>query len=140
VNLRLRACHASLVGGDRRSSSGSLAKSTRATMRRAWSRVGRFGRRAIRRSNMSGIGEKRKCAACALNGPLHCASPCNGSDTPAVRADLTAEQIDAIPIGRLGNRLIFLALVMSSVSFPSVGNSLYWDLQVSSIVENTAMA
>jgi Enoyl-(Acyl carrier protein) reductase len=48
------------------------------------------------------------------------------TDTPAVRADLTAEQIDAIPIGRLGNRLIFLALVMSSVSFPSVGNSLYW--------------
>jgi hypothetical protein len=36
--------HASLVGGNRRSSSGSLAKST--VIRRASSRVRRFGRRA----------------------------------------------------------------------------------------------
>jgi hypothetical protein len=37
-----------------RSSFGSLAKF--AAMRRASSRVSRFGRRAMRRSNMSGIG------------------------------------------------------------------------------------
>jgi hypothetical protein len=36
-----------------------------AVIRRASSRVSRFGRRAMRRSDMSGIAEKRKCAACA---------------------------------------------------------------------------
>ena len=36
MNVRLRPCHASLVGGDRRSRSGSLAKFT---ARRASSRV-----------------------------------------------------------------------------------------------------
>jgi hypothetical protein len=46
-----------------RSSSGNLAKFT--ANRRASSRVSRFGRRAMRRSDMSGIAEKRKCAACA---------------------------------------------------------------------------
>jgi hypothetical protein len=40
----------------RRSSSGSLAKF--AANRRASSRVSRFGRRAIRRSDMSGIGRE----------------------------------------------------------------------------------
>jgi hypothetical protein len=44
-----------------RSSSGSLAKFT--ANRRASSRVSRFGRRAMRRSDMSGMGKKRKCAA-----------------------------------------------------------------------------
>jgi hypothetical protein len=61
VNLRLRPCHASLIGGDRRSSSGSFAKFT--VICRASSRVSRFGRRTVRRSNAFGIGEKRKCAA-----------------------------------------------------------------------------
>ena len=41
-------------GGDRRSSSGTSAKF--AAMRRASSRVSRFGRRSARRSDMSGIG------------------------------------------------------------------------------------
>ena len=41
-------------GGDRRSSSGSLAKFT--AICRASSRVSRFGRRAVRRSDMSEIG------------------------------------------------------------------------------------
>ena len=41
MNLRLRPCHASLIGGDRRSSSGNLAKFT--ANRRASSRVSRFG-------------------------------------------------------------------------------------------------
>ena len=50
-------------GGDRRSSSGSLAKFT--GICRASSRVSRFGRRAVRRINMSGIGGERKCAGCA---------------------------------------------------------------------------
>jgi len=59
----LRPCHASLIGGDRRSSSGSLAKFT--VIRRASSRVSRYRRRAARRSDMSEIGGKRKCAACA---------------------------------------------------------------------------
>jgi hypothetical protein len=54
VNLRLRPSHASLIGGDRRSSSGSLVKFT--DIRRASSRVSRFGRRATRRSDMSEIG------------------------------------------------------------------------------------
>jgi hypothetical protein len=54
--LRLRPCHALLIGGDRRSSSGNLAKFT--AMRRASSRVSRFGRRAVRRSDMSGIGRE----------------------------------------------------------------------------------
>ena len=61
--LRLRPRHASLIGGDPRSSSGSLAKFT--VIRGASSRVSRFGRRAVRRSDMFGLGEKRKCAACA---------------------------------------------------------------------------
>ena len=39
MNVRLRPCHASLVGGDRRSRSGSLAKFT---ARRASSRVNRL--------------------------------------------------------------------------------------------------
>jgi len=54
VNLRLRPCHASLIGGDRRNSPSSLAKFT--ANRRASSRLSRFGRRAMRRSDMSGIG------------------------------------------------------------------------------------
>ena len=54
-----------LIGGGPRSSSGSLAKFT--VIRRASSRVSRFGRRAVRRSDMSEIGGKRKCAACACN-------------------------------------------------------------------------
>jgi hypothetical protein len=45
-----------LIGGDPRSSSGSLAKFT--VIRRASSRVSRFARRATRRSDMSGIGEE----------------------------------------------------------------------------------
>ena len=52
--LRLQPRHASLIGGDRRSSSGSLAKFT--AIRRASSRVSRFSRRAVRRSDTSGIG------------------------------------------------------------------------------------
>jgi hypothetical protein len=47
VKCAAAICPASVIGGDRRSSSGSLAKSTRAAMRRASSRVGRFSRRAI---------------------------------------------------------------------------------------------
>jgi hypothetical protein len=43
-----------LIGGDRRSNSGSLAKFT--ANRRASSGVSRFGRRSVRRSDMSGIG------------------------------------------------------------------------------------
>ena len=54
VNVRLQPPHASLIGGDPRSSSGSLVKFT--AIRRASSRVSRFGRRAVRRSDMSGIG------------------------------------------------------------------------------------
>jgi len=52
--LRLQPCRASLVGGGARSSSGSLAKFT--VIRRASSRISRFGRRAMRRSDTSGIG------------------------------------------------------------------------------------
>jgi hypothetical protein len=52
--LRLQPPHASLIGGGRRSSSGSLAKFD--AERRASSRVSRFGRRAVRRSEMSEIG------------------------------------------------------------------------------------
>jgi hypothetical protein len=52
--VRLQSRHASLIGGGPRSSSGSLAKFT--VIRRASSRVSRFGRRAVRRSDMSGIG------------------------------------------------------------------------------------
>ena len=43
-----------LIGGGPRGSSGNFAKFT--AMRRASSRVSRFGRRAVRRINMSGIG------------------------------------------------------------------------------------
>jgi hypothetical protein len=46
-----------------RNSPSSLAKFT--VIRRASSRVSRFGRRAVRRSNIPESGEKRKCAACA---------------------------------------------------------------------------
>ena len=46
-----------------RNSPSSLAKFT--VTRCALSRVSRFRRRAMRRSDMFGIGEKRKCAACA---------------------------------------------------------------------------
>ena len=57
-------CDPSLVGGDRRSSSGSsLAKFT--ANRRASSLVSRFGRRAVRRSDTSGIWAEAECAACA---------------------------------------------------------------------------
>jgi hypothetical protein len=49
VNLRLRPCHASLIGGDRRSNSGSLAKF--AAMRRASSLVSSFA--AARRPGSS---------------------------------------------------------------------------------------
>ena len=52
--LRLQPRHASLIGGDRRSSSSNLARFT--AICRASSRVSRFGRRAVRRSDMSGIG------------------------------------------------------------------------------------
>jgi len=45
-----------LIGGGPRSSSGSLAKF--AAMPRALSRVSRFGRRAVRRSDMSEIGRE----------------------------------------------------------------------------------
>jgi hypothetical protein len=54
VNVRLQPLHVSLIGGDRRSSSGSSAKF--AVMRRASSCVSRFGRRAMQRSDTSGIG------------------------------------------------------------------------------------
>ena len=63
MNVRLQPPHASLIGGDRRNRPGSLVKF--AAMGRASSRVSRFGRRATRRSDTSGIGEKRKCVACA---------------------------------------------------------------------------
>ena len=54
VNVWLQPPHASLIGGGRRSSSGSLAKAT--VIGRSSSRVSRFGRGAVRRSGMSGIG------------------------------------------------------------------------------------
>jgi hypothetical protein len=54
AHQRLQPSHASLIGGDRRSSSGSLAKF--AAIRRASSRVSRFGRRATRRSKASSKG------------------------------------------------------------------------------------
>jgi hypothetical protein len=47
------------------SSSGSLAKFT--VIRRASSCVSRFGRRTVRRSGVSGIGEKRKRRGCTRN-------------------------------------------------------------------------
>jgi hypothetical protein len=56
VNLRLQPPHASLIGGDRRSSSGNSAKFT--AICRASSRVSRLGRRAMRRSDMCGIGRE----------------------------------------------------------------------------------
>jgi hypothetical protein len=55
VKCAAATLHALLIGGDRRSSSGSLAKFT--VIRRALSRVSRFGRRAVRRSDTSGMGE-----------------------------------------------------------------------------------
>jgi hypothetical protein len=54
AHQRVQPRHASLIGGDRRSSSGSLVKF--AAMRRASSRVSRFGRRAVRHSDMSESG------------------------------------------------------------------------------------
>jgi hypothetical protein len=47
-----------------RSSSGSLAKF--AAMRRASSRVSRFGRRAVQRSDMSGIGREAEARGLRL--------------------------------------------------------------------------
>ena len=63
MNLRLRPCHASLVGGDRHSSSGSLAKF--AANRGASSRVNRLVAERCDAAICSEFGEKRKCAACA---------------------------------------------------------------------------
>jgi hypothetical protein len=62
--VRLQPRHASLIGGDRRSSFGNLAKF--AVNRRASSRVSRFGRRAMRRSDTSGIGAISGSARLAL--------------------------------------------------------------------------
>jgi len=66
--LRLQPRHASLIGGDRRSSSGSLAKFT--ANRRTSSRVSRFGRRAVQRSDMSGIGGRSGSARLALENDV----------------------------------------------------------------------
>jgi len=65
VNLRLRPCRASLIGGDQRSNTGSLVKF--AAIRRASSRVSRFGRRAVRRSGMSEIGGEEEVRGLRLN-------------------------------------------------------------------------
>jgi hypothetical protein len=54
VNLRLRPCHTSLIGGDRRSSSGSNGEVHRHAPRPVARQP--IGRRAIRRSDMPGIG------------------------------------------------------------------------------------
>jgi hypothetical protein len=62
VNLRLRPCHASLIGGDRRNSPSSLAKFT-AICRASADLVAERCDAAIRPE----LGEKRKCAACARN-------------------------------------------------------------------------
>ena len=59
MNVRLQPPHASLIGGDQRSSSGSLVKFT--VMRRASSCVAERCDAAIRPES----GEKRKCAGCA---------------------------------------------------------------------------
>ncbi len=55
-----------LIGGGPRRSSGRLAKFTANC--RASSRVSRFGRRAVRHSNMSGIGDRRKYAGSRPKG------------------------------------------------------------------------
>jgi hypothetical protein len=56
------------VGPAPRQSAGSLAKFT--VIRRASSRVSRFGRRATRRSNMSGIGGEAEVRAPSTSSPM----------------------------------------------------------------------